>query len=376
MDLGFNDQQKMLKATAREFLEAECPTGFVREMESNERGYSPELWGKMADLGWLGLAFPPEYGGDGGNVIDQIALSEEIGRAILPSPFLTSSVLCGRTILHAANQEQQSRLLPQMGRGDLMVTLALAEAGGWIAGVPEAVTAAPSDGAFIINGTKLFVPYASVADLVLVAAKTDAGMTLFLVDRNAPGVTMSPLDSTAEYRQFEVQFRDVRIGNETIVGAQNDGWSSLAQAIEWATVVQCAEMVGRTEKVLEMTVEYANFRMAFGRPIATFQAVQHHCANLKVAVEGARMATQQAAWQVAEGLPASEQVSIAKAFAGDASRLGIEVGHAVFAGISFTVEHDLQLYTTRSKVAEANLGDTDFHLAKVSEHMAAGAYTP
>ena len=182
---------------------------------------------------------------------------------------------------------------------------------------------------------------------------------------------MSLLDSTAEYKQFEVRFQEVKVRKENIVGAENDGWSSLAQAIEWATVVQCAEMVGRTEKVLEMTVEYANFRVAFGRPIATFQAVQHHCANLKVAVDGARIATHQAAWLVAEGLPASEQVSIAKAFVGDASRLGIEVSHAVFAGISFTVEHDLQLYTTRSKIAEANLGDTDFHLDKVNEHMAA-----
>lgn len=359
----------MLKSTARDFLENESPTSTVRELEKSTTGYSSEHWGKMADLGWLGLGFSSAYGGADGDLIDQTALFEEIGRAILPGPAFISTVLCSQILLNAANEDQKQRLLPQIAQGNLILTLALAESGGWISGVPEDVKVVSSKDDLIVTGTKLFVPYASIADFLLVAAKSDNGMTLVLIDPNSPGITITPLESTAEYKQFQVDFRETRIPNENIIGQINNGSEPLNKALQRATIVQCAEMVGRIEKVLEMTVDYANFRTAFGRPIAAFQAIQHHCANLKVAVDGARVATQQAAWLLNENLPATEQISIAKAFTGDASRLSIEVSHAVFAGISFTVEHDIQLYTMRSKIAEAHLGDTDYHLEELSKTM-------
>ena len=390
MDLGLSEQQEMLKQSGREFLESECPTSLVREMEESEKGYSPELWRRMAEVDWLGILFPPQYGGAGGSLVDQVALSEEIGRAILPSPMLTSTVLSGLTILNGGSGEQKARLLPQMARGETIVTLALAEPGGWLDGAPMDVHAVADDGDYVINGTKLFVPYAHVASHLLCVTRTSGGITsseapsdsqggkwngvtLFLVDPGSSGVTIALMESTAGYKQHEVRFQDVRVPRENMVGKLDRGWGPLEEAKEWATVVQCAEMVGRAEKVLEMVVDYSKVRVAFGRPIGNFQAVQHRCADLRVAVDGARVVTYQAAWKLAEGIPCPEDVSMAKAFVGSASRLAAETGHAVFAGISFTMEHDMQLYTMRSKIAEANLGDTDFHLDRVSEHMARSA---
>ena len=385
MDFGLSEPQEMLRRTARDFLESECPTTVVRELEASERGYSPELWRKMADLGWLGILLPSQYEGADGTLIDQVVIAQEMGRVLLPSPVLTSTVLSGQVLLNAGSEEQKARLLPQMARGAVIVTLALAEPGGWLDGASE-VRAVADGKDYIINGTKLFVPYAQVADHLLCVTRTSdhihpetssahqsedqRGVTLFLVDAQAPGVVIKPLESTAGYKQHEVRFQDVRVPTENMVGKLDLGGGPLAQAIELGTVVQCAEMLGRAEKVLEMVVEYSKARVAFGRPIGSFQAVQHRCVNLRVAVDGARLVTYQAAWKLAEGLPCSEDVSMAKAVAGSASRLATENGHSVFAGIAFTVEHDMQLYSMRSNIDEANLGDTDYHLSKVSEQMA------
>ena len=374
MDLGLNEQQEMLRRTARDFLEAECPTTLVRELESSDKGYSPELWRKMADLGWLGLAFPGEYGGAGGSLVDEVVLFEEIGRAIVPGPMLTSTVLSGQTVLNAAGDEQKSSLLRGIARGDTILSAALTETGADHAGI----RAEKAEGSYVINGTSMFVPYAHVASHLVVVAGTGGGQasaqfpdgsTLFLIETSSPGISCIPMESVAGYKQFEVSFQDVRVPEGSVIGQVGLGRAPLAKALEWATVVQCGEMVGRAQKVLDMVVEYAKVRVQFGRPIGSFQAVQHHCADLKVAVDGARLVTYGAAWKLSEGLPCGEDIAIAKAYTGDVSRLAVAVGHGIFAGIAFTVEHDMQLYTLRSKIAEANLGDADFHLDRLAAHM-------
>lgn len=365
MDLGLGEQQEMLRRTARRFLEEECPTTLVRELEDGDIGYSPELWRSMADLGWLGLGLPAEYGGAGGSVVDQVVLFEEIGRAILPSPILPSSVLCGQTLLVAASEEQKARFLPRIAQGEFVVAPALEETPGSPDGGHAEVTAAAGGGDYVINGTVLFVPYAHAADYLLCVFRN---ADILMVDTTSQGVTITPMESVSKYKQHEVVFQDVRVPQENVL--EGAGQGQMESAIQWATVVQCAEMVGRGQKVLDMVVEYSKIRVQFGRPIGGFQAVQHRCADLSVAVDGARLLTYQAAWRLTEGLPCSEDVSIAKAFAGSLSRQAAAAGHAIFAGIAFTVEHDMQLYTMRSKIAEANLGDTDFHLDRVGEYLA------
>jgi alkylation response protein AidB-like acyl-CoA dehydrogenase len=378
MDLGLSEQQEILRRTAREFLEAECPTSLVRELEHSEQGYSPELWKMMAHLGWLGQAFPPEYGGEGASLIDQVVLFEEMGRALLPGPLLPSSVLSGQALVRAGSEDQKAGLLTSMARGETIVTAPLPEPGFGPGDGGLRLTAAGAG--YVLNGALLFVPYAHITNYVLCAAGPNGngnapegpqapGITLLLVDARSPGLTVNLLESVADYKQHEVLFQDVTVPGERVVSQAGQGQSPLASAREWATVVQCAEMVGRAQKILEMVVEYSKVRVQFGRPIGAFQAVQHRCADLKVAVDGAQMVTHRAAWRVTQGLPCSEDVAMAKAAAGALSRMAVTAGHTIFAGIAFTMDHDMQMYTQRSKVAEANLGDTDFHLDRLGDQM-------
>ena len=374
MDLGLNEQQEMLRRTAREFLEAQCPISLVRECEDSESGYSSDLWAKMAQLGWMGLAFSPEYGGTGGSLLDQVVLFEELGRAIAPGPHLTSTVIAGQVISDAGSAQHKTDLLPHIADGSIIATVALS--------VPDTdpdgvglVAHREAGGDYSISGTKLFVPYAQISHYVLCSAGSslEAGETLFLIDTRSEGITMALMESVAAYKQHEVVFSNVAAADGSVVGEPGGARSALAKALEWSTVVQCAEMVGRAEKVLEMVVDYSKVRVQFGRPIGAFQAVQHRCADLKVSIDGARLVTHQAAWKLAQGLPCSEDVSMAKAFAGTASRLATVAGHAIFAGVAFTVEHDMQLYTMRSKIAEASLGDTDSHLDTLAQLMGSTA---
>ena len=356
MDFGLTERQEILRRSAREFLEIECPTSVVRAAEEAGEGHAPELWRKIAELGWLGISLPERYGGTGGSVTDQTVLFEEIGRTLTPGPLLTSSVLAAQIVLNAGNDAQKSALIPGVITGEVLLTLAKG----------ERLETASGDGRLTISGDGFFVPYATSAAHIICATRPAIGAwpdtTLVLVDPQADGVTMTAMESIANYPQFLVDFDDVPLPNDSVLGEIAGGKTALDLAAQRATVVQCAETLGRAQKVLEMVVEYASHRVAFGRPIGTFQAVQHRCADLRVAVDGGRMLTYQAACMLDQGLPAGDEVSMAKAHAGMLSRLATETGHSIFAGISFTVEHDMQLYSARAKIAEANLGDTEYHL--------------
>ncbi len=371
MDLALTQGQEMLRRSAREFLEAECPTTLVRELEVSDIGYSSELWGRMAGLGWLGLALPVEHGGEGGDLIDQLVLAEEVGRALLPSPLLTSSILCGQLILKAGNSSQLSRFLPNLAQGKTIMSLALSEANGDFNPGQVSAVAVTRDEGYAVSGAKTFVPYAASADFFICVARNgdSRGFSLALVEVNSPGVTVTPLKSIANFPQAQVELRDVTVPRENILGVAGSGGKSLLQALEWATLVQCGEMVGRTQKILEMAVDYSKSRIQFGRPIGTFQAIQHQCADLRVAVDVAQTLTYRAACSLIEGLPCSEEIAIAKAAADEVSRLSTVTGHGIYAGISYTVEHDMQLYSARNRLAEANLGNTAYHIDRIAGLM-------
>jgi alkylation response protein AidB-like acyl-CoA dehydrogenase len=363
MDFGLTEQQEILRRSAREFLEVECPTSVVRQAEESGQGHAPELWRKIAGLGWLGISIQEQFGGTGGSLTDQTVLFEEIGRALTPGPLLISSVLAAQIMLNAGNEAQKDALIPGVVSGEVILTLAKG----------ERLETASRDGGLTLSGDSLFVPYAGLATHIICATRPAIGAwpdtTLVLVDPQADGVTMTAMESVANYPQFLVEFDDVPLTGDTVLGEIAEGMPALDLAAQRATVIQCAETLGRAQKVLEMVVEYAGQRVAFGRPIGTFQAVQHRCADLRVAVDGGRMLTYQAAWKLDQGLPAGDEVSMAKAQAGMLSRLATEAGHSIFAGISFTVEHDMQLYSARAKIAEANLGDTEYHLDRLAAQM-------
>lgn len=374
MDLAPAERQRLLQRTARDLLEAECPVSLVRELEHSDQGYSNALWKKIADLGWLGLAVPPEFGGSGGSAIDQEILFEEVGRALVPGPLIASSVFATRILLIAGSREQKAALLPSISRGETIATSRLVQQGAGL-------RAEAKGESYVLSGTELFVPYAHSANYIVCQAHTAGdgrppqgpsgpdAVTLFLVDTRSPGLRADLMESVGGYKQHEVTFEKVTVPRDAVLGWVGGGLDHLAGAKQWATVVQCGEMVGRSEKILELVVEYSKNRIQFGRPIGSFQAVQHRCADLRVAVDGTRLVTRQAAWKLSEGLPCAEDVSMAKAGAGALSRLAAAAGHHIFAGIAFTVEHDMQLYTARSKIAEVNMGDTDYHLGKLGAHM-------
>ena len=367
MDLGLTEIQQMLKNSAREFLSQECPLTLVREMEEDHQGYTDELWRQLVSLGWTGVVFPEQYGGTGGEFVDLAVLLEEMGRSLLPGPFFSTVVLGGLTVLDAGNDAQKRDILPRICAGTLKMTLALTESSASFEPWGIETVASPDGTGYRLEGTKLFVPDAQAADLLLVAARTDAGgvpeqgITLFLVPADQAGITVNQLNTIASDRQCEVLLSQVEVPGDAVLGTVGQGWPIIQRCLQRAIVGKCVEMLGGADAVLEMTVEYAKQRTQFGRPVGSFQAVQHHCANMATDVEGCRQIAYQAAWRVSEGLPAQREVAMAKAWVSGAYQRVCSTAHQCHGAIGFTKEHNLQLYTRRAKVQELSYGDVNWH---------------
>ena len=375
MDLGLTEIQQMLKTSAQDFLARECPLTLVREMEEDSRGFTDELWRQMVGLGWTGVAFPEQYGGTGGNFADLGVLLEEIGRSLAPSPFFSTVVLGGMTVLDGGSDAQKDELISRICAGTIIMTMAVAEAGAAYEPWDIQAIASQQGGGYEITGTKLFVPDAAAADVILVAARTSPGsdtadgISLFLVPAGTDGLTITPMQSVGNERVFEVSLDKVTVSADSAIGAVGEAWSIIDRAIMRATAAQCIEMLGGSEAVLDMTVEYAKGRTQFGRAIGTFQAVQHHCARMATDVEGSKNIAYQAVWRLSEGLPAQKEVAMAKAWIGPAYRRVCGTAHQCHGAIGFTKEHDLQLYTRRAKVHELTYGDANHHKEIVLQHL-------
>jgi alkylation response protein AidB-like acyl-CoA dehydrogenase len=372
MKLTLTEEQEMLKKTAFDFLADKCPKTFVKQMEESETGYSKELWQEMAELGWMGLAFPDKYGGGDMNFLDLAVLLEEMGRACLPGPFFSTVVLGGLPILDVGSEEQKQEYLPKLIHGEKIFTLALTEPGYQNYDASSVtVEATPDDGNYIINGTKLFVPDARIADYLLCVARTkpENGITIFLADAKNPRINCTILKTIAGDKLCEVVFDQMPVPKANILGQLNQGWSAVQKIIERAAVGKCCEMVGNIQRVLEMTVDYAKERKQFDRPIGSFQIIQHYCADMATDIDGARFSTYQAAWMLSEGLPCTKEVAIAKAWIGEASQHVVALAHQIHGAIGVTIEHDLHFYTRRAKAAELAFGDADFYRKVVAREM-------
>jgi alkylation response protein AidB-like acyl-CoA dehydrogenase len=375
MDYALSEQQEMLKNSARDFLTKECPKSMVREMEKDEKGYSPELWKKMADLGWMGLVFPEEYGGSGLNSLDLAVLLEEMGRAIVPGPFLSTVVCGGLTILRWGSEDQKKEILPRIAKGELIMALALTEPSASYDPVDITVKASSDGDDFVISGTKLFVEDAHIADYLICITRTkdsenkQDGITLFLVDARSTGLSCALLNTFTADKQCEVVFDKVRVPKANVIGKLDKGWEIVEDIIEQASFAQCPWMVGGAQQVLEMATEYAKERVQFGRPIGSFQAIQHKCANMATDVAGARDITYQTAWKISEALPYKQDISLSKAWTCDAYRKACVEGIQIHGGIGITQDYDVQLYYRRAKALEIAFGDADYHLELVAQQM-------
>jgi alkylation response protein AidB-like acyl-CoA dehydrogenase len=364
IDLELSQEQELIRKTAADYFARACPVARVRELEAGEPGYDPQVWRQMGELDWIALAWPERWGGADGALLDLYPLYLEMGRAIVPSPHLTSAVIAGETLVRCGSDAQRARILPRMARGECVVAPALLEArGDW---GPEGIELeAIADGAgYRLRGAKILVPYAHVADEILVAARSskgEDGVTLFLLERGASGLEVERLPNIAGYPLCALRFDGVRAGRDAVVGEPDRGWAALLPALDRATVLQCAEIVGAGERVLEIAVQYAKDRQQFGQPIGRYQAVQYLCSDIAIAGHLCSLLARQAAWRIDAGLPHRREVSLAKACAGDAAQLMVRQAQEVLAGAAFMLENDLQLYTRRAKHWEFNLGDSRWH---------------
>jgi len=369
MDFGFSEEQEMLRQSVRDFLGAECPMTYVRQMMEDERGYSEDQWRKMAELGWTGLIVPEAHGGAGLNMVDMVVALEEMGKVVMPGPFFASVILGGIAIELGGSAAQQQRYLPGLADGTIKATLAqVEESGRWDAdGIALPATAA--GGGFKLSGTKLFVHDAHNADILIVPVRTGDGITMLIVDAKATGVTIRVLKTMDQTRKLcEVQFNGVAAGKDAVLGEVGKGWALLDRLVDRAKVALCAEMCGGAQKVLDMSVEYAKVREQFGKPIGSFQAIQHKCANMMVQVESAKSATYYAAWAVANDVPEAHLAAcMAKAYCSDAYRFVAAEGIQIHGGIGFTWEHDMHLYFKRAKGSEVTFGDATWNRELVAQ---------
>ncbi len=355
MDFDFSVEQYTLRDEARRFLEQQCPTAHVREFLEDPAGWSRPLWKQMADLGWMGLPFPEEVGGLGLGFLDLVLLLGELGRAVAPVPFLSSIAQAGQVLLRHGSAEQRARWLPGIASGERIATLAVAEAAGSYSDV-GIETRAGADGA--LTGEKRYVLDAPVADLFVVAARGADGVGWYMVE---DGATVTPQRSYDPTRT---------IGSLGLDGTQAVRLEvpGLEPGLRIATAALTAEMVGTASKIMDLTVQYANDRRQFGRPIGSFQAIKHKCAEMLTDLESSRSAAFYACWAAAtDASDADLAVAVAKSYGSDAlARLGGE-GVQVHGGIAFTWEHDMHLYLKRIKTAEALFGDGAEHRERVAQ---------
>ena len=369
MDLGLTETQELLKNAAREFLEHECPESHVREMEEDERGYSEALWTKMAEQGWQGLLIPEAYGGAGFDFMDLAILLEEMGRALVPGPFMPTVLGGAVPIIAAGTEAQQQQYLPKIASGESIFTLALTEPSARFdeAGIETRAEVAGTE--VTLTGTKLFIADAHVADHMVVAGRSSKGVTLAIVPTRQPGVHVTPLTTIARDKQCEVVLDGAK---GELLGAEGAGWDILRGVIRKYTVAECAYLVGLAQMDFEITVDYAKERVQFGRPIGSFQAIQHKCADMVTDVDGCRFITYKAAWALASDQPEADAalaVHMAKAWTSEASRRVVAHGQQIHGGIGYTRDYKIQLFFRRQKRGELAFGDADYHRELVAQRI-------
>jgi alkylation response protein AidB-like acyl-CoA dehydrogenase len=374
MDTTLNEEEVMIRETARKFLEAECSTKLVRAMEKDDKGYPPDLWKQAAELGWQGLALPEKFGGSGMPLTYLGLVMHEVGRALAPLPLL-STVAAALTLADHASDAVAQEVLPGVVAGDTVLTWAFTEQNPkMIMSSLQAVATADGDD-FVLNGIKLFVDNFVQSDKCVVAWRTanasdpNDGVTLFLVDTNASGISTRLLTTLAKDKQYEVSFNNVRVPRSRVLGEVGKGAAATEQLIDRATALLCAQMLGATRKDMEMAVEWSKFRKAFGQPIGAFQSLQHMCADMLMWVDGGDLLTFEALWKMDQGLPYAVEVSQAKAFCNEKCQAVVRGCQVIHGGIGFIMEFDLQLWYRRVCAWTTRLGTAFDHRARVAQAL-------
>jgi alkylation response protein AidB-like acyl-CoA dehydrogenase len=369
VNFAFSEEQEELRNVVRQFLEAKSAEAAVREQMETERGFDPDVWKQMAEqLGLQSLTIPEEYGGQGFGYVELIVVLEEMGKYLLCAPYFSSVVLAANTLLQSGDESAKKEFLPGIASGETVATLAFTEPSGkWDESGIE-MTADDAGGSWKLNGTKMFVLDGHTADLILVAARTSKGVSLFAVDSGASGLTRTALATMDQTRkQAKLEFDGVEA---RLIGEDGKGWDVLSTVLDLAAVALAAEQVGGAQQCLDMSVEYAKVRVQFGRPIGSFQAIKHKCADMLLEVESAKSAAYYAGWCASEmndELPAV--ASLAKAYCSDAYFHAAAENIQIHGGIGFTWEHPAHLYFKRAKSSELLFGDPTYHRELLAQRI-------
>jgi alkylation response protein AidB-like acyl-CoA dehydrogenase len=352
LDLDFDQEQELLRQTVRDVLGRYCPLEVVRQMEDDSVGYPVPLWEQLGELDLIGLLLPEEYGGSGMSLIEGVALYEELGRALAPTPHFVSAVMSGGALAAAASDAQKDLWLRPVASGEAILTPAWLEPeNGFSPRGVEARAVAEGSG-FRISGVKRHVAFASAADRLVVLARTgDAldAVDLFLVDPSSAGVTMRQQYSIASDTQFEVTLADVAVTEEDRIGSPGSGWATWQAVLEPGLVLLAAQAVGGARYALEITTQYAKDRHQFDKPLGAFQALAHYLADAVTNLDGAEQLVHEAAWAGANGRPLASLAPMAKLFACATFRDITAMAQQIFGGIGFTLDFDIQLYFRRAK---------------------------
>lgn len=374
MDLSLTESQQLLKRTARDFMQQEAKKELLLDLDRTESGFSNHIWRTVAEMGWLGIVTPEQYGGSGGSLFDAAVVFEELGRGPLPGPFFSSSILGSLLMQEGATEEQKQRLLPRIAQGEDILALALTESDyGW---GPESVQmeARQSQGGFMLNGAKVFVHDALSANLFVCAARARRrdhpadGITLFLVGKDAPGVSVRGLPGFLA-NVGEVTFDAVKVSPAAVLGQIDQGWPALERATRKTIPVLCAYKVGGCQAAFDMSLEYSRTRIAFGMPIGRFQHVQDHVIQGLNATDAARWTAYEALWKLDTGLPATASVHLAKVVASEGYYNACNEAHKTLAGAGLMREFGMTLHTKMSRTLYHFLGGPKYHRRRLAEAL-------
>ncbi|MFD3381601.1 MULTISPECIES: acyl-CoA dehydrogenase family protein [unclassified Streptomyces] len=370
MDLTFSEEQDELRKVVRSFLTRHATEADVRRLAADPSGYDPVVWRRMAtEIGLQGLAVPEKYGGSGFGYVDLGVVFEEAGRALLCAPYFATVALAAETLLRCDDEAARGELLPGIASGETVATLALTEENGRWDESGIRFTAHEGAGGWRLTGVKMYVLDGHLADLLLVAARTPSGVSLFAVEAEAPGLSRTPLPTLDQTRkQARVEFANTPA---RLLGPEGAAWPALERTLAAASVLLAAEQVGGAAAALDAAVEYAKIREQYGRPIGSFQGIKHKCADMLVEIESARSAAYGGLWALDAGDEAEIAISaaLAQAFCSEAFTKVAGDNIQVHGGIGFTWEHPAHLYLKRAKSSEVLLGTPSYHRERLAARL-------
>tara|TARA_B100001996_G_scaffold382869_1_gene376049 strand:+ start:6005 stop:7132 length:1128 start_codon:yes stop_codon:yes gene_type:complete len=372
MDLGLSEIQKMLQESSRSYLEENCTMSFIRAMESDDIGITEEIWKNMSEMGWLGLMIPEEYSGSGFKFEDMSILLEEMGRVALSGPFFSTAVVGVQSLLISGNESQKKELLPKISSGQIKLSLAFNESTGSFdeSEISNTVSTKNQNG-WTLNGEKLFVNDAIGSDYFIVASKSEnnVGISLFLVPSNTEGIEIEKMESIGGDKIFKVKFNEIKLDDTQLLGEENQGWETLSQLFSYGASGKSSEMSGASSKVMDMTLDYIKDRKQFDRPIGSFQAVQHHAADMAILTKVSTQFARKAAWKLSNSDDSNLDINRSKAYVSKSFHDICQISHQLHGAIGYTWDYDLQVFTRKMQHQKLAFGDSDYHHKKISNEL-------